>query len=227
MTPQEALAALSTTADPVKAAEMARYHKATRTYLGVANPEIDSLAKAWRRDLSLEDRLTLAAALWNTDIHEARIAAAKLLTQARIRPDDQGAWDLIKTWVPDFDAWAIADHASIAGQKRLVADPTRIDDLEPWTTSDDMWTRRAALVMTLPWTKQRHPKPEDLAIRDHVLGWAASYVDDPEWFIQKAIAWWLRDLSKRDPDRAVAFLSSFGERMKPFARKEAARILNS
>ena len=44
------------------------------------------------------------------------------------------------------------------------------------------------LVITLPWTRQNHPKPADLAIRDRVLGWAASYVDDPEWFIQKAIA---------------------------------------
>ena len=49
---------------------------------------------------------------------EARLAAAKLLTQARIRPD-QEAWDLIKSWVPDFDSWAIADHACMAGQRRV------------------------------------------------------------------------------------------------------------
>ena len=221
----QALAALSATADPAKAADMARYHKAPRRYLGVANPEIDRLAKEWRRSLSLDDRLALAAALWDSDIHEARIAAAKLLTQARIRPDDSAAWELIKSWVPTFDAWAVADHASIAGQKRLVADPARLDDLEAWTTSPHMWTRRAALVMTLPWTKQRHPKPAETAARERVLGWAASYVTDPDWFIQKAVAWWLRDLSKRDPGRTRAFLAEYGERMKPFARKEAARLL--
>ena len=44
--------------------------------------------------------------------------------------------------------------------------------------------------MTLPWTKQNHPKPADLAIREKVLGWAAGYVTDHDWFIQKAIAWW-------------------------------------
>ena len=26
-----------------------------------------------------------------------------------------GAWALIQSWVPDFDGWALADHASIAG----------------------------------------------------------------------------------------------------------------
>ncbi|MEJ2001402.1 MAG: DNA alkylation repair protein, partial [Maritimibacter sp.] len=64
-----------------------------------------------------------------------------------------------------------------------------------------------------------------LAARDRILGWAASYVDDPEWFIQKAVGWWLRDLSKHDPDRTRAFLDSYGERMKPFARREAGKYL--
>lgn len=225
MTPQTALAELSQTANPEKAGEMARYHKAPRTYLGVANPQIDTCTKAWRKTLDLDARLTLASDLWRTDIHEARIAAAKLLTQARIRPNDTAAWTLIQSWVPDFDAWAIADHVSIAGQKRLVWDPSRLDDVEPWTTSPHLWTRRAALVMTLPWTKQRHPKPHDIEARERILGWAAGYVGDPEWFIQKAVAWWLRDLSKRDPDRTRVFLKECGEAMKPFARKEAARLL--
>ena len=88
-----------------------------------------------------------------------------------------------------------------------------------------MWTRRAALVMTLPWNRMRNPKPEDLERRERILGWAASYVDDREWFIQKAIGWWLRDLSKHDPERTRAFIAAHGERMKPFARKEAMRHL--
>ncbi|WP_425052532.1 DNA alkylation repair protein [Psychromarinibacter sp. S121] len=225
MTPDEAVAALRDRAQPGKAAEMAAYHKVPRVYLGVANPDIDALAKAWRASVTLDERLALASGLWDTDIHEARIAAAKLLTQARIRPSDDGAWRLIASWVPTFDAWAVADHASIAGQKRLVADPSRLDEVEGWTRSEHLWTRRAALVMTLPWTKQNHPKREEEAARDRVLGWAAGYVDDPEWFIQKAVAWWLRDLSKHDPARVRAFLDAHGERMKPFARKEASRLL--
>ena len=224
MTPETALDTLRAHAQPGKAAQMAAYHKAPREYLGVANPDIDALTKAWRQTLTLDERLQLAGALWNTDIHEARIAAAKLLTQARIRPD-QATWQLIASWVPDFDAWAIADHASIAGQKRLTADPSRLDQVETWTGSSHLWTRRAALVMTLPWTKQNHPKPDDLAIRTRVLGWAASYLDDKDWFIQKAVAWWVRDLSKHDPDRARAFLAAHGDRMKPFARREAGRHL--
>ncbi|WP_371169134.1 DNA alkylation repair protein [Aliiroseovarius sp. 2305UL8-7] len=224
MTLEEALAALKSQIEAGRAKSMAAYHKQTREVLGIPNPALNDLSKTWRQTLSVEDRLRLADELWQTDIFEARITAAKLLTQARIRPDD-GAWALIQSWVSDFDSWAIADHACTAGQKRLIADPSRIDDVEAWTKSDHMWTRRAALVITLPWTKQNFPKPEELEVRDRVLEWAATYVGDDDWFIQKAVAWWLRDLSKHDPDRARAFLKTHADTMKPFALKEARKHL--
>lgn len=226
MTPEDALAAIRAKAEPGRAEDSAAYHKARRIYLGVPNPALNDLASQWRRSLGLDERIALARALWDTDIHEARIAAAKLLTQARIRPD-AAVWDLICSWVPDFDAWAIADHACMAGQRRIMADLTRLDRVEGWTRSDHMWTRRAALVITLPLTKSNHPSAAEAAARDRVLGWAAGYVPDREWFIQKAVAWWIRDLSKHDPARATAFLDVHGAALKPFARREAAKYLSA
>jgi len=223
MTLDDAISALG--GDVQKAAEMRAYHKADRPYLGIANPVVDAYVKSWRKELDLDARLALASGLWDSNIHEARIAAAKLLTQARIRPNDAAAWELIVSWVPEFDAWAVADHAAIAGQKRLAWEPARLNQIEPWTRSEHMWTKRAALVMTLPWTKQNNPKPQELEARDRILGWAASYVEDHDWFIQKAIAWWLRELSKHDAQRVVDFLAQHGAKMKPFARIEAARKL--
>lgn len=225
MTLDDALSQLRAQAQPGRAEQMAVYHKIDRPYLGVANPDTDILVRDWRQALDLAERLDLARDLWTTNIFEARVAAAKLLTQARIKPSDADVWRLISSWVPDFDSWAIADHACMAGQRRLTADPSRLDTVEIWTTSDHMWTRRAALVITLPWTKQNHPSPEETTALDRILGWAATYVIDPDWFIQKAVAWWLRDLSKHDPDRTRAFLAAHGNQMKPFARKEAARHL--
>ncbi|WP_170391046.1 DNA alkylation repair protein [Ruegeria arenilitoris] len=222
--PDSPLDQINAHADPDRAAQMAAYHKVDRPYLGVPNPVLNDLTKSWRQQMDVDARVALADQLWQTNIHEARLAAAKLLTQARIRPD-QAVWDLLQSWLPDFDAWAVADHASMAMQKRLWADPSRLDQVESWTTSDHMWTRRAALVATLPWTKQNHPKPEDLQRRDRILGWAAGYAPDRDWFIQKAVAWWLRDLSKHDPDRVRAFLAAHGDAMKPFARKEAGKYL--
>lgn len=224
MTPDAALDALRAQVEPGRAEQMIAYHKQSRTVLGVGNEVLNTLSRDWRGQLDLEARVDLAAGLWASDIFEARILAAKLLTQARIKPDT-AVWDLVQTWVSDFDSWAIADHAASAISKRLQADPARLDVVEGWTTSDHMWSRRAALVSTLPWAKLSNPKPADLDTRERILGWAATYVQDRDWFIQKSIAWWLRDLSKHDADRTRAFLAEHGDQMKAFARKEAVKYL--
>ena len=222
MTPGEALTELEARADPDRAAQMVAYHKADRRYLGIPNGELDELVRDWRRSLAPDPGFTQA--LWDSDIHEALVAAAKLLTKARIA-DDAEVWTTLASWVPFFDGWAIADHVAIAGGKRLVSDPSRLDTVETWAASDDLWTRRAALTFTLPWARLTHPKEDDLAARTRILGWAAGMVPDGRWFIQKAIAWWLRDLSKKAPETTRAFLDTHGTAMKPFARREAARFL--
>jgi len=224
MTLDDALSQMKAHIEPGRAEGMRGYHKIDREYLGIANGPLDDLAKEWRRSLSVDERVSLADGLWQTNIYEARVVAAKLLTQARIK-DDGAVWRLIASWVPDFDCWAIADHAMMAGQRRVTSDPSRLDEVETWTTSDHMWTKRAALVITLPFNRTRDASDEERAMRERVLNWAAGYVDDKQWFIQKAVAWWLRDLSKRDPERVKEFLKTYGEQMKNFARKEASKYL--
>lgn len=226
MTVEEALSALESLGDVAKAAEMAAYHKVARPYLGVSVPQITDLANAWRGELDVEGRIALSRDLWATNIHEARVAATKLLTQARIRPDE-GVWALFLSWVPDFDAWALADHACDMGRRRLEADTARIADVAAFTTSPQMWTRRAALVVTLPFARKNFPKPAELAIREQVLEWAAGYTADKDWFIQKAVAWWIRDLSRHDAARARAFISGPGQALKPWAQAEALRHLTT
>jgi len=219
------LAQIEAHKDAQKAQEMEAYHKVPRTYLGVPNPVLNDLTKAWRKDMSLSERIEAASSLWKSNTHEGRIAAGKLLTQARIK-DDAEVWDLIVSWVPDFDAWAIADHACSAGSRRLMADPVRLNEVEGWTQSEHLWTKRAALVITLPFTKSNFPSEIEKEARSRILGWCAEYVSDPEWFIQKAVAWWVRDLSKHDPLRAQAFLEGHGASMKPFAYNDARRMLD-
>ncbi len=220
----EALAQLQAAALPEKVSEAAAYHKAARVYLGVSVPQIEALAKGWRERITLEARLALADGLWQSDIHEARVAAAKLLVQARIRPDED-VWALIAGWVPQFDAWAIADQVCKAGEKRVMADLSRLDAVEAWVASPLMWQRRAALVITLPLAKLNNLKPAEVEARERVLAWALALVPDRDWFIQKAIGWWLRDLSKHDALRVRQFLAEHGEGLKSFARKEAALYL--
>jgi len=222
MTPEAALDALRAMAEPGRAAQMREYHKVERDYIGVPMPPLNDLAQSLRRELDLQARVDLARALWARDIFESRVLAAKLLTQARIR-NDAPVWQTFLDWVPDFDSWAIADHACEAGRRRLLADPARLDNVANWPLSEHMWTRRAALVATLPWARMPHPSEADLAVRERVLSWAALLATDRDWFIQKAIGWWLRDLSRHDAARTARFVAEHGAALKPFARREALR----
>ncbi|MFW5641235.1 MAG: DNA alkylation repair protein [Roseicyclus sp.] len=223
MSLETAIAALTAQADADRAAAMAACHKAERRYLGLSNAAVTELATGWRQPLDPGARVDLARGLWASDIFEARIAAAKLFLQAHIRPDDGPAWACLAAFVPDFDSWAIADAVAQAGAKRVVAEPSRLDAIEGWTGSAHMWTRRAALVFTLPFTRARHPSVVESAARDRILGWCAGYAGDRDRFIQNAVAWWLRELSKKDPARAGAWLAAHGDRLRPWARKEAGR----
>ena len=221
------LAELRAQGDQDKAAALASYHKTEREFLGVPAALLDELAREHRRSLSLDARCVLARELWASDVHEASVFAAKLLTQARIRPDDEKVWRIIADWASGFDSWALADHAAIAGGKRLEADMTRLDEVETWVQAPNLWTRRAALVMTLPFARKPFLKTAELTARERVLGWAAELVPERDRFIQKAIAWWLRELSRREPDRVIAFLDGPGAGLTRAARQEACRLIEN
>lgn len=57
------------------------------------------------------------------------------------------------------------------------------------------------------------------------MDWAEKLVKEQEWFIQKAVAWHVRELSKQFPVAARKFLEKFRGDMKPFALREAGKYL--
>jgi len=219
-----ALDDLRAAGDPAQAAEAAVRHQADREYLGTPLTAIDALVAEWRAELSVEERVALASSLWSTNVHEARIAAARLLLQARMRPDE-AAWRLIQDWLPELDAWSIADAVSKAAEKRVTADLSRLDEVEGWLSHENAWVRRAALLATAPLSKMNNPKQEELDAREWVLDWIADMLPDRDWHVQKAIATWLRDLTKHDADRVQSFLTEHAEAMRGFTRKDVSKTL--
>ncbi len=51
--------------------------------------------------------------------------------------------------------------------------------------------------------------------------------EDREWFIQKAIGWQLRELSKRDPSRVRRFLAEHSGTLAGVASREATKFLKA
>lgn len=212
--------------DAQKATEMATSLRgAPRECLGVPAAALDERARASRHALDLDARCGLAQDLWTSGVHEGCIFAAKLLTQARIRPDDTRVWEMIALWVQEADTVAIADPLAVAGGKRLQADTTRLDEVESWVRSTNVLTRRAVLGMTLPFARLAFPKAAETVGQERVLGWAATLVADRDRLIQLAIGGWLRELSRHDSDRVERFLAKEGAGLTRAAHQEARRHL--
>jgi 3-methyladenine DNA glycosylase AlkD len=155
--------------------------------------------------------------LWSEPVWDLKIVAGRILGRKTVAPD-AGVWSFVTEHLPELDGWAVADNLAPAASRCLIADPRRLHAAETWIENPHLWTRRAALVFSLPWAKQQRD-PE------RMLGWAAFLASDPEWFIQKAIGWWLRELSKRDPQRVRRFLAEHGAKLKGVAKREASKYL--
>lgn len=210
--------AMKAHADPERAAFDVRYHKSSRIHWGVKTPLNDKVCKSFARRLSQQEIIDLAQRLWSSGVWDLMIAAARLLAHRRVEPTPQ-LWQVIQSSMEDLDGWAVEDNLARAAWKCLLENPGWLDDVEDWTTHRDFWVRRAALIFTLPWAKTPGKDPE------RMLGWAEEYAHDPEWFIQKAIGWWLRTLGARDPARVVEFLNKNWQALRPVARKEGSRRL--
>jgi 3-methyladenine DNA glycosylase AlkD len=189
-------------ANPELAERIAARHKSGRETLGLTPAQIESTVATWREGLDLDGRVAVARHLWDSNIHEARLAAPRLLVQARI-PDDDAVWAAIVDWSAKMDGPDITDAVTTAASRRVVAHPERMDVMLDWAQSSNPWLRRAALMTTLPWAKMNNPKPEDVDIRERVLDWALHLADDSNGAVRQAIETWLRDLAKRAPERVA------------------------
>lgn len=194
-------------ADPERAARASARHKRDRETLGVTPAALEEVVAEWRAERDLDARIALAEALWDSDVHEARLAAARLLVQARMRPDD-AAWAAIMDWAPQIDGAEIDDAVMTAAARRVVADPTRLDQITAWAGSRNPWLRRGVMLATLPWAKMNNPKPEDLKIREKILQLMLRLASDRHGGVRQAAKLWLRNLEKRDPDRVAVWHSA-------------------
>jgi 3-methyladenine DNA glycosylase AlkD len=193
------------------------YQKSAWGHWGVSLPEMDAAIKGTLGDLTQDDALSLCRRLWREPVWDLKIVAGRILAGKSIEPDAK-VWAFVTESLPDLDGWAVADNLATAASSCLIADPGRLDSVEAWIESPHLWTRRAALVFTLPWAKgERDP--------ERMLGWAARLAGGREWFIQKAVGWWLRELSKRDPKRVRRFLTEHGEKLTGVAKREAMKYL--
>lgn len=207
-----------------RAAGSQNYLKSKMPFSGTTVPATRAIVTGWRRahpDLTRERLTQVAAALWDGDFFECRLAALILLADRRqlLAAADAG---LIERLLRNSGTWALVDSlaADVAGSlvERFPADLHPV--LDRWAADNDFWLRRSALLALLVPLRRGDP-----ANFERFAGYADVMLAEREFFIRKAIGWVLRETGKRQPDLVADWLAPRLDRASGVTVREAVKWL--
>ncbi|HZP20861.1 MAG TPA: DNA alkylation repair protein [Bauldia sp.] len=194
---------------------MARYGINTARALGVSMAASRPLARKYRRDHAL------AAELWRTGIHEARILAGLIEDPKLVTPAQMDAW------AADFDSWDLCDQVSM---KLFAATPYAPERIAAWAKDEREFVRRAAFATIAGYTvRARQAKDAEFL---PFLALVEEHATDPRNFVRKAVNWALRQIGKHSPGlhrKALALAGKLAASEDKTARwigKDAVRELS-
>jgi 3-methyladenine DNA glycosylase AlkD len=211
MTAPDIVAALRAYADPKNVAGMARYGISTNGTLGVPMPVIRGLARQAGRSHSL------AAELWASGIHEARILATIVDEPARVTRRQ------MNRWARDFDSWDVCDQAC---QNLFRYTPFAWTMAAGWAGARREFVRRAAFALMAGLAVKAKDAPDEDF--EALLRLIAAAATDERNLVKKAVNWALRAIGKRNPQlrrTAIATAENIRSLDSPAARWIAADAL--
>jgi 3-methyladenine DNA glycosylase AlkD len=168
-------------------------------FLGVPVPQLRKIATEYK-DLSLPQIEKLVA----SKFHEVRFCGLVILTMQfkaannavehkkffdfymkLLKAERINNWDLIDVTAPTMGQYLIGSRSSTQMLLKLAK-------------SSSLWQRRAAIVFTFAFIRERIPQP--------TLVIAKQLLHDDEDLIHKATGWMLREMGKRNPIELRKFL---------------------
>jgi len=185
---QRLLGELRENANPGNLEGMARYGISLVGTLGVPMPVVRGLAREAKRELGRDPqaRHALAALLWSSEVHEARILAS-LIDEPSLVTDVQ-----MEEWAADLDSWDVCDGLVNNLLRRA---PLAWDKAVAWTSRDAEYVKRAGFVLGA--TLAVHDKDAGDDRFSELLGLSEREATDARNVVKKAVNWQLRQIGKR------------------------------
>lgn len=177
----QTLAHLKEKSSPQYLAGMARFGIDSSSALGVKVPEIRKLAKIIKKDHNL------AAELWATGIHEARLLATMIDDPAQVTPKQ------MDNWVNEFYSWDICDQACGNLFDQI---PFVLDKALEYSKSEQEFVKRTGFVLMAEYAVHHKKATDDVFLS--FLPIIEREAWDDRNFVKKAINWALRQIGKRN-----------------------------
>lgn len=210
---------LHAASDPAYGEKMSAYMKGKFVFLGIASPARNAIQKEWYAELKSADfdRWELIDALWDKEQREFQYVAIDLLKRTPkkdIALKDISAIEHLlttKSWWDSVDLIA----SNYLGSYLQKFPDSKNAVIEDWRYSENMWLNRSCLIFQL-----KYKDKTDFGLLKDLI---RQYQGNPEFFIQKAIGWSLRQYSKFDPDSVREFVTKI--ELEGLAKREAVKYL--
>lgn len=215
--------ALAAEGTPERAEQERRYLKSALRHHGASMPAIRRVWRAWRANHAPRGAGELRAFVdeaWGRGVHELREAVVEELADAAglLTPADL-PW--LERLLREARTWALVDPmaAQVVGGLRE-AHPEVAPQVDLWAGDDDVWLRRASLLVhLLPMRRGDAGAFAPFAVV------AERLLPDREFFVRKAIGWVLRERAKRHPEQVFDWLLPRAGRAAGLTLREAAKPL--
>jgi 3-methyladenine DNA glycosylase AlkD len=186
---QDLLASLRSHANADNVVGMGRFGISSAGTLGVSMPVVRSLAQEGKRRLGRDKpaRHELAALLWASGLHEARIMAALVDEPTLVTAEQADAW------LAEVDSWDVCDQLCIVLFRRC---PFAWDKAAEWTAADSEFVKRAGFSLGATLAVHEKTAPDDAFLA--LLACAEREAADERNMVMKALNWQIRGIGKRN-----------------------------
>ncbi|MFQ5577394.1 MAG: DNA alkylation repair protein [Anaerolineae bacterium] len=194
---------------------------------GVRIPRLRQIARDWQtahKKIPQQELLSLVELLWKGDSHEERTLAIELLRRYP-RTISRLTWGHFDRWRRALDNWSLTDAlgTTIFGPWLLAAPDIRLNYLEQLIADEDVWSRRLALVATVPINRGR----TGFTIPELTLTLINRVKDERHPMITKAVSWALRELTKTHRDSVAGYLEKNRDILAPHITREVSNKLRT
>jgi len=187
----DVLKKLKSKARPDQLGGMAKYGMSVSSRLGVAVPDMRTIARETGKNHEL------ALELWKTGIAEARIIAAMIDDPLKVTEEQ------MEDWVKGVDSWDVCDQLCM---NLFDKTPLAWKKISDWSDSDEEFVKRTAysLLACIAW----HDKKTEDARFIEVFPLIKKGSVDERNFVKKAVNWALRMIGKRNKNLNKAAIAA-------------------
>ena len=213
--------ALRKEGNPIRIPQMEAYMRNQFPFYGVMSTPRKELLKALKKEhlevLDSNEKRALIQLLWEEEHRECQLVALDWLMQWKPKEFAASDIDLFEWLITTKSWWDTVDGIApnVVGKYARIFPEQMKETLHRWESHDSFWIRRACLIFQL-----RYRQETDLDLLQYFIN---KFKPDREFFIQKAIGWSLREVSKWNPTWVARVVEE--EQLTGLAKREASKYI--